>query len=258
MVNLNEYCSLCREVLADKKNSHIIPKFLSKDLFTTPNAKHAVEINRDGSTRKLQSTAKLDYLFCNECEHRFEMLETKVSKTFQKLKVFENYPSDFVVKQLGVQTYLELSINPSIFTLFIYSLIFRCSISHHKVNQPFKLPVFVEDQLRKYILTSTLENSISIQNLEGDAQPSYHYCIIKPERKFIEFQGMYVTSQLNENIYMIVVNDFLLFFYLNDSIDEVLRQFSNKNTDMINIAIADDKRWLELNKSIVQKMLTGV
>jgi hypothetical protein len=68
-------CTLCKINIANKKNSHIIPKFLCKGLFTT-HSRHTLVINRNGKTQKRQDTPKESYIFCVVCEKRMEVLET--------------------------------------------------------------------------------------------------------------------------------------------------------------------------------------
>lgn len=256
MDEITEKCSLCLKNHPDKTNSHIIPKFLSHDLFISPGGNYAIQINRDGSSRKIQSTVKQNYLFCTFCENRFGIIETYISRTFNNLRRYEKYPGDFELHNLGTQEFLKLKrVNPDFFKMFIYSIVWRCSLSNNIANQPFKLPYFIEDQLRSF-LDLNLGSSAEYLKREVEVNvPEFHFCIIKPQRKELGYHGMYSTFQISDSTFIIVVNDFIMFFYLDDSIDNVLRNYSNKNNNEIIIALADDKRWFELNKLIVHRML---
>ncbi len=45
-------CELCKVKYADKKNSHIIPKFLGKGLFADTAPRHSISISKEGKQKK--------------------------------------------------------------------------------------------------------------------------------------------------------------------------------------------------------------
>ncbi|MBE98884.1 MAG: hypothetical protein CMP77_02760 [Flavobacterium sp.] len=252
-------CRICQINNADKKNSHIIPKFLSRDLFNSPLGNFAIQIDNNGNNRKIQSTAKQDYIFCTNCEHRLEILETNVSRIFKKLRQYDNFKNDFTLKYKVTQAYLELETNPNIFKLFIYSLIYRCSISNNIANKNFKLPDDIESKIRILLHKDLPYTSHCLANIFNDIEYSkYDFCLIKPERKNLGYSGMYCTFQYNPGGYIIVVNDFILFFHIDESLDRTLKIYSNKCSNKIIITLSDDQRWFLLNKLIIEKLYPAV
>lgn len=73
-------CKLCKNNSADKDNSHIIPKFMSKRLFDGIKPRYSVAIGKNGKQQKLQDTPKESKILCTSCEARLEKLETYFAK----------------------------------------------------------------------------------------------------------------------------------------------------------------------------------
>lgn len=253
-------CRLCNIQVADKKNSHIVSKFLGKELFISDMGHHAEQIYKNGKSRKVYSIPKEDSILCSTCEKRFEILETYFARFFNKLRNHQNFPEDFLLQKLGVQDFISCKkLNPTLFKLFIYSLIWRLSISKHQTNENFKLPNKIEEELRKFLNQNlSTEQKILLESVEMITEfPSYDLCMIKPENKTDNFKGMYSAFQMSKSAYLLVLVDFILFFYVDSSIDIVLKKFSNGQNKNVIIPISDDDRWFDLNKLIVSKMLNN-
>src|SRR5690606_26727093 len=123
-------CKLCKDEVANKPNSHIIPKFMSKRLFESTKPRHTLQINRDGKQVILQDTPKENNILCHSCEKRFEVVETYFSRVLidinsltsakWKYTISNHYQNEIIVCD---------DLQPTLFKLFIYSIIWRCSIS---------------------------------------------------------------------------------------------------------------------------------
>lgn len=253
-------CKLCKIEIADKKNSHIVSKFLGKELFISDMGNHAEQINRDGKSRKIYSIPKEDFILCSTCEKKFEIIETYFARFFDKLRNYEKFTEEFSLEKLGIQYYISCNkMSPTLFKLFLYSLIWRLSISNHSTNQNFKLPYKIEDELRMFLnLNLSIDQKILLDTIEKvSIFPSYDLCLIKPENKTDNFKGMYSAFQMSESSYLLVLVDFILFFYIDNSIGSVLKKFSNSQNKNVIIPISDDNRWFELNKLILSKMLNN-
>ncbi|WP_395047003.1 hypothetical protein [Flavobacterium sp.] len=253
-------CKLSKAEVADKKNSHIVSKFFGKELFISDIGNHAEQIHKSGKSRKIYSIPKEDFILCSNCEKKFEVLETYFAIFFNKLRDYLNFPEDFSFQKLGSQDFISCKkLNPTLFKLFIYSLIWRLSISKHQTNENFILPNKIEEELREFLNQNlSVEQQILLKSVEMVKEfPSYDLCIIKPENKTDNFKGMYSAFQMSESAYLLVLVDFILFFYIDDSTDIVLKKFSNGQNENVIIPISDDERWFDLNKLIVSKMLNN-
>lgn len=141
----NDLCLLCQESNATKKNSHIIPKFLTRPILGEGQQKASYTINPRASrivSKTEQDSPKENYILCPKCEKYFENLETYVSqKIFYPLrnnKVKENI--DIHRDEGGKEQLYIQGVNTQTVCFFLLSLFWRCSISSIPPFQGFKLP----------------------------------------------------------------------------------------------------------------------
>lgn len=251
-------CKLCLNNIADKENSHIIPKFMCKSLFEDTNPRHALSINKFGKGRKIQDTPKENNILCSGCEHRIEIIETIFSKFFYEVHSYKSLNERFTVHQIGLQEYIECkNINPTLFKLFIYSIIWRSSISSLFEFQSFKINKNNEDEIRTFLnLNLKLNKASLIENLNSVQDfPLYHNCIIKPKEKSALTRGIFYVSSMSNEAHILLLVDIAIFFYTDEkSIGHVLGKFSNKQNEKVMITLGDAESWLDLNKALLSKM----
>src|SRR5688572_12661282 len=113
-------CKLCKTNVADKMNSHIIPKFMCQRLFEDAIPRHSIEINSKGKSKKIQDSPKENNILCTSCEKRIEILETYFSKKIIDIHNFSNVKDRIDLETISDQKYLICkNIKPTIFKLFI-------------------------------------------------------------------------------------------------------------------------------------------
>jgi hypothetical protein len=250
-------CRLCVQNEADKRNSHIIPKFLLKGLFEFTKPRHTVSIDRSGKERTLQDTPKEDHILCAQCEKRFAVLETYFARIFESVHNYSNAPNEFKVKTLGVQKYLEcVNIHPALFKLFICSLIWRASISK---ALKLKLPASAEEDLRTFLNDNAkLKKEDLIKSTPNIIKlPIYHFIVIKPEETNVNTRGVFTSYNLSEESCIMFLVRFVIVFYWNESeIDVAISAFSNKQNEIVKLSLAQPERWQEINQLVVSKLLS--
>ena len=154
-------CKLCKINPADKNNSHIIPKFMCKRLFDNTHPRHSLAIGKNGKKQKLQDTPKENKIFCSNCELRIEKLETYFAKFFTEINNLGSARRQYTIEKLNDHEILLCKdLNPNIFKLFIFSLIWRCSISNLLDFENFKMDPAIEEELRMF-LNSNLKSTHS-------------------------------------------------------------------------------------------------
>ncbi|PZP51636.1 MAG: hypothetical protein DI598_02725 [Pseudopedobacter saltans] len=252
-------CKLCLNNFADKENSHIIPKFLCKGLFENINPRYALSINKFGKGRKIQDTPKENNILCSNCEHRIEIIETIFSKFFREIHSYKSLNEKFKIFQKGAQEYIECkNINPTLFKLFIYSLVWRSSISNLFEFQSFKLNKNNEDEIRTILNSNLKSNKAELfENLNRiqDFTP-YHNCIIKPKEKSASTRGIFSVSSMSNDSHILLLVDIAILFYTdNYSIGSVLEKYSNKQNEIVIITLGEKDAWFDLNKALISKML---
>jgi hypothetical protein len=149
-------------------------------------------------------------------------------------------------------------VHPVLYKLFIYSIIWRTSISNLVEFSKFKLSENAEEELRIFLNQNlSTKKSELFNNLDRVISiPSYHNCLIKPKVKSDLSRGIFSAYNMSEVSHLLLLVNFGLFFYTEDnSVGEVHKRFSNKQNQKVIIALADIIPWRELNKLVVSQML---
>lgn len=252
-------CKLCLTREADKPNSHIIPKFLAKRLFESIIPRHSIEIDRKGKKRKIQDTPKENLILCKDCEKRFEYLETLISKKITSINNYNNLKNKFKIVEYGNNKILEcLNINPIAFKIFVFSLVWRASISSLPEFESFKLDDKTESDLRN-LLNEKLKNShieLVASLSESIDIPNYDYCVFKPLVRNEFSRGVFTSYKMNKFQFGIFTVDYIIFFFLNSKdMDPAYKLVSNYQNEKVLITLIGTDYWKHLNELVVRKML---
>lgn len=249
-------CKLCKERVADKSNSHIIPKFMCKRLFEDTKPRHTISLSKDGRRAKIQDIPKEDYILCSFCEKRFEKLETYFSRVFLEINSLHSATRRYELKLVENREVLYCDdVNPSLFYLFLYSLIWRSSISLNIIFDTFKIDAAIEEEIRVFLNNNLKEiHSDLIDNAKNiETVPNYYLCLIKPKNKS---RGIFTAYEYKQNSCANYTVDYALFFYTKEE-DCLLehKTFGNRQIETFKIFIGDDENWRTLNNLVVQKMI---
>lgn len=252
-------CPLCKTNPADKRNSHIIPKFLGKPLFERIKPRHSLQVDRGGRTKKVQDIPKEDFLICKTCEKKIEILETYFSKKLLGLRDYSNRKTQFEITHIGTNKLLNcLDLDPFLFKLFYFSLIWRLSITKNALFKNFKLPKNIESEIGTFLNNNLfIEHKELIYNLDLIRQyPEYHLIAYKPEVSNKTFTGILTAFRMSEDHVGIFTSDMILFFYLNDKqIDKLSEYISNKGKDNVKFLLANSDQWKKIGSAVVKHRL---
>lgn len=247
-------CKLCEVNVADKRNSHIIPKFLGKKLFEGVLPRQALEIHPSGKQKKVQDTSKEDFIFCSDCEQRFEIIETLVSKNLHNLSDYLNYSNFFELKKIDNQEYIECKkIKSNELIIFIYSVLWRISISNLEAFVNLKMDLATEKTIQE-VLNKTLskykkdlENKIDALELID----VHTICLMKIKDKFLEGHGIQTCMKLSDSLYHVYMDEIFVVFYSNKNNVHFSHQhfkLSTKSKPLI--PVANFNSWNKLMNSI--------
>jgi hypothetical protein len=143
MRKATDTCLLCGIKPAIKKNSHIIPKFISSDFLGDKTGKKGYVIDsKTGIKKTIQDSPKEDYILCDDCEAYFSVIETEVA---QEIKRLHSENSGIITEPIVIESAV---IPEKIFHLFYFSQFWRASISNHEIFKSFKLSEDIEKHLR--------------------------------------------------------------------------------------------------------------
>lgn len=253
---MEKICKLCQQNEATQTNSHIFPRFFKKDYLKTNKGFFYYDIPKQKVDRKVQDLPKEDYIFCPECERRFQTLEHFASlyldNSYNRLK-----KSDFPIAQKHSDCQLAPTCDPKVFTLFIYSLIWRAHISTDNAFKDFILPDKCERDLRKTIYKST---SPKISDLQGLLpllnHQRWNYIFIKPERK----KGMFHVINYNDNIRLkglafVHTFEYAIIFIINKrAIPEKFKYYINNKFNLLKFLNIKTDLWNSWIMNITEQM----
>lgn len=254
---LESVCKLCKSRVADQRNSHIIPKFLTKELFQVESPRHAISLDSKGQEKKIQDTPKEDHILCSYCEKRISIVEISLTHFFRDIKRYSALPDKFSIKKIGSQEYLECnSIHPTLYKLFIYSMIWRVSISSS--FQQFSLSTEREEVLRLFLNTNLREKKFELLAILGaiNEVPLWNNHFMMPKHLNNPFKGWFSAAKLSESFYLLLLANYGLYLITDESsMAKELAPFSNKQNSKVIVVLADNKAWEEMNMSYMHKIL---
>lgn len=255
MRSQNSQCLLCEKNRSDKKNSHIIPKFLTKSLFGSGNKREGHKyVGNKIYKRVFQDSPKENYIFCSICEDYFSYLERRSSQFF--LTWFESNVTEQDLKNVLINGALfkyYLPIDVKIFHLFFYSLVFRVAISNSELFRSFRIPLCDLELLRSEILKfhsvteSQLDKNLTKYDFTLSANYAIFRCINLPE----ETMGS-ITAVSFEYVHLIHLNNYMLHLDLgNGKPKDILFQ----TDELAKIAICSFEYWHSNFVSPVLKLM---
>ena len=260
--NSKRICLLCKIREANKRNSHILPKFFNDRLFSDG---FMYEIDKNGQKRKIQKSPKEDYILCDQCENRIAIVETYCSNHF--FHAFHNINSNikFPLKNEirgnnCSQLYKEGQyLNPNIFNLFIISLVWRTSISSHKWFSELDIDEKLKEQMR-----ADLNDNLKYSRKEYDYQDCSHkedndyysYEIISKQSTTKNPEGTLSIFNIKKHVIMLNLVDFSVFFFMNEKASEDFRPILNKKSSkIIKVCISDDKIWKNIHNEYKSRII---
>jgi len=261
MNNPIKKCALCLEKEASQKNSHIIPKFLGEKLFAESNPRHSLLFTSEGKQMKVQDTPKEDNLFCQDCEKGFNIYETYCSirlSRYDDLK-YRNSNNFGNIKIGEIECFYPKNLDIRIFNLFLYSIVWRASVSDSDVFQNFKLSSEDEDLLRVILMKYTALNQAELINklISFKELPPHCHFIFRPNRKLkTPNSGLYL-KKIDDNFYHLGLVDYMLFYYTDDR--KVFPGFealdNNRLQGHVLVGLLPEEIWRESNSTIIKALL---
>ncbi|NBC58706.1 MAG: hypothetical protein GVY05_10550 [Bacteroidetes bacterium] len=232
---------------------------MAKRLFESIKPRHSIHINRKGKSKKIQDIPKENFMLCEQCEKRFEHIETLTSRKITSINNYNNLKDRFKIKEHGKNKILEcLTINPIEFKIFIYSIIWRVSISSLQEFDTFKLDDTTENDLRVCLDKTLKSNHKELLNSISETTdfPNYHYCIFKPLIRNKFSRGIFTAYKMSEFQFGVFTVDYIiLFFSKTVDMDSAFNFVSNFQNEKLLITLTGTDDWKMLNELVIRKML---
>jgi hypothetical protein len=252
-------CRLCRSNKADKKNSHLVPKFLTKSVFAQVPHRATTELRNDGRLINLQDTPKEDHLLCENCEKRIEVVETQFAPVINQIHGFTSFSDKFIHVTEGQKEYLKCpEVHPTMFKLFVYSIIWRLSVSESDFAAKIKLLPRDEETIRGFLHDNLFNNRTDfLNNLDNPkgSVPVFHLCLIKPKIKTDPPGGILSAYSYHSGLHHLGLVDFILLIISdNEKLQPVLAEISNKQNEVVIVGLCDNQIWRDYNEDLVHQM----
>lgn len=249
-------CFLCKKEKATKLNSHIFPKFLSKSILGNKNAKRGYIISTNG-TELTQDTDKEDHMLCPLCEQYFSVLETYISsRLYNRLWDIRRSP-EFTIHQNegGICWKVCEEINPIIVRLFIYSIIWRCSITSTPVCNDFKLDEMEEEILRTLLNACNSDTQTNLLTNQSKFDSSGHQIpfLFFTSESFADRTGnMLFANPATKNPYQIALNEYMLIFsFRNNETQEKFNFLNNIDNEKIKVGFFKEDFWKNIRDQLI-------
>ncbi|MEI6767192.1 MAG: hypothetical protein WCM76_16300 [Bacteroidota bacterium] len=274
----NELCLLCEINKADQCNSHIVPNFFTNGLFRTDHKKFPFYIGANGESRKTQGIPHIDHVFCCECERKFAVLETYVANKLRHLHSILCFTKFSVARNSQLAWKTNSSLDPAIFRLFIYSIIWRCAaiskffpaetVSENQTNPKIDFRFFnhfiIPDEiiiLLQQNLNSMME--ISQQSLidkRDEIKKAISYFPIgffTYEKKILEETRVFSLNADNGSFVFLNLNDYkLVCLFSNNRIFESINSvLIAKNEDIVKICTLPDDKWNNIGQQFYHDLI---
>jgi hypothetical protein len=219
-------CRLCLTNDADQTGSHITSAFflvsqigkrgqeVSHVLTTNPNQDYSENIG--------DKELKEDNLFCRDCEKRISFIENIFSSEITNKIEDEKFAANFPITSIGKIRYSScIRINPIAFHLFIYSILWRASISSNQIYQNLNLGEVIEEDLRFTIdlfLPNTVDHKIIQKtdawvNMVENCQDLFNYFpyyILKAEKLEEKSRTYEFFDNLSSDPFQIIINEYII------------------------------------------------
>jgi len=244
-----QICKLCGIPKKLIRKSHIIPDFMYKGMFDE-NHKLVLQPFRQGTVEKweIKNPSDGEYeggLLCEECDnillgHHYEDYASRVMYGGQLLEnecpIFQRN-----ISQHGIEFIKCKGLNYHKYKLFLLSILWRAGISTRPFFSEIKLDPIHENEIRKMLLSKDAG--------EVSKYPifilSYGNNLRLPKQLIAQPRQITATSELKS--YSFMINGYLYFFYLNESISVlppfVTEETIKPNNELNIIIVPKDKGW---------------
>jgi hypothetical protein len=253
-----DICLLCEKRKATQKKSHIIPKFFGKGLYYDTSPKHSISFKRTGQTSKIQEIEREDFILCPECEKGFSVLETYCALRLERFNEIR-FANNFNHIKRGEFEFFECkNLDIKVFNLFIYSIVWRLSISEKYSFEQFKLnqtdEIKLKDILKKYIKFN--ENDLFKELADLKELPGHSHVIIRPNKKLRPPNSMLSAASRTEWLHELHLVDYMVFYLTDkDKLVDGFKEINNNNLEnFVKVGLTTPERWKSYNYDLINKI----
>ncbi len=179
-----------------------------------------------------------------------------------RLERFNNprFSNQFEIHSIGDFKYFECkSLDIKIFNLFIYSIVWRISISENYAFRGFKLAFPEEEKLRLLLKNYTQSNQEELKNvlIHLNELPDHSHVIIRPKVKVRPPTSMYSAASYNDYLHQVHLVDYLHIYNTKRELltDRLSLIDNNRPNGLVRVGIVEKERWKSFNTEMVKEAI---
>lgn len=268
----DDSCLLCKINKASKTESHIISKFLGKSLKISNNNKFNL-ISSELKNKPIQDLPKVDYLFCPDCEKKFEIIETEVSRILSQINN-DAFSGDFTIKNINDESDIikHNHLEPVFLYLFVYIQTWRIAafvnkiminikmegINDYRLFEYFRLGEETEEKLRITINENLfISKTEFLNNIDKIKQnlTIFPFVLFTHQGIIQKESGFFYANTPDYFTTLLYMNNFKLVVFFNNSFPNAFSKYINKNIDDAGISILNDGLWNILSDEFIKDPL---
>lgn len=204
-----------------------------------------------------QDIAKEDFLLCPTCENYFSILETYIATRLHNRLWDIRFAGQFSTHENagGVTWKVCEQINPSVFRLFIYSIVWRCSISESRLHSGFKITneenSILKRNLKEFLCAN--QNELLEKIKDHNLINLCPFVIYTSQTFKNKTSNTIYTSSFNRNPYVLHLNEYIVIFSFTETEDLNRFDFLVNNDELIKIGFFTEKFWTEGNERFLNE-----
>lgn len=219
---------------------------------------------------------KEDYILCRACEQRLSYVEGYIAAELTNKIKQEQFAQNFPLKTSESVSFLECQrVNPCAFHIFLYSLIWRASISKTRIFENFALSPEIEERLRS-ILNSRIPPRTDYRGVTLSLRKWFRQ-LDEQRNDFNEFKYLLLsTEQIQDttgdfvifhptfnNPYSVMLNEWVIYFPITTaSKEDIFNLLSDHNREdlfncknqLIKVIQISNEKWNSIRKQLVQTL----
>lgn len=255
--NNTSNCLLCNTNIADKENSHIVPKFISKSLLGDTNNKQGFMIGNNSKKpiKQTQDTPKESFILCENCELYFSVLETytaeKLNKRIRDARYDYQFENKIIENKILTRKCLEIDI--IVFRLFLYSIIWRCNVTKSKVFENFKLTKIENEYLNEILIhykQPTQKKLLEKIELFSSKMKYFPFTLFTAQSFKNKTSNILFFHTFHDHTYQFFLNEYMIHFSFHENglIQQPLEITNSKKENLI-LTVLSESDWHDMMKN---------
>jgi hypothetical protein len=245
---------------------------MTKSLLGDGNQKRGYTIGThtgDKPPKYEQDSPKEDFILCPDCESYFSVVETYINERVHRRLWDIRKIADFTEETNAGGAKWKTCINTEskIFQLFIYSIIWRCSVSSTPLFTKFKIDSEHEEGVRKslHAYKAITQSDLLTSIMKNEALFPSKFVLMTCESNSEPTKNVLMHMTGNKNPYTLILNEYMLFLsFIENEKQQGFQELNNPipTEEKVKIGFLKEETWdghrQSLNQFVVNKTIKNL